>query len=148
MFKYPQIKGFFWVSSVTLQNIPELRNKLFDVAFAEPYMGEYIPGSYINLINKIEEEKTKTSVITREKMVKLGESVGLTAGQTEMAFLFLNDIGVLYYSQQMSKFIVLEPRWLIDALTRVITAQPASDISNGIFSRAAINKIWEGYQII
>ena len=107
-------------------------------------MGERIPRSYANLIEKIREEKKQQPVINKERMSELGKGVNLSLGETETAFQFLNDIGTLYYSHQMEDLIVLEPTWLIDALTRIVTAQP-SQVANGIFTTPSIHLIWHEY---
>jgi hypothetical protein len=40
--RYPQIQGFYWVSSTTLENIPNLQEELLKVALSEPCILEEI----------------------------------------------------------------------------------------------------------
>ena len=111
-------------------------------------MGDLIPKSYIDLISQIKEDRGSRCVIEQVEVHKYGAEVKLTPSQSENAFAFLNDIGVLFYSPHMPDFVVLNPCWLIHALTKIVTAQRVSYLREGLFSRSSIGQIWSEYPFI
>ena len=61
--RYPQILGFHFVSTYNGKGVAELQQKLVSVTLPQKYMGEMIPGVWLNFEKKILQERKEASVI-------------------------------------------------------------------------------------
>ena len=52
--KYPQIKGFYYTSSITGQGVRELKEAIVEETLKESSMGAQVPIVYLKLERKIE----------------------------------------------------------------------------------------------
>ncbi|KAJ8304991.1 hypothetical protein KUTeg_018574 [Tegillarca granosa] len=97
---YPQIKGFFFVSSYTGQGLSNLKSELINATLEEKYMGEKIPGAWLDLENAVlkKKEKDKIDVMNYSAVETLANKSGIVDKvEIAQAVQFLHDLGALQH---------------------------------------------------
>lgn len=99
--------------------------KIFEVAKKQKYWGEEKPASWIKFEKiLLEKQNIGIKILSFEEVVKLSKGVNSGSMNHEELDLFLkfqHAIGNLIYFSDLKEYIVLEPKWLINAFRCLIT---------------------------
>ncbi|CAF1216648.1 unnamed protein product [Adineta steineri] len=143
--RYPQIAGFFNVSTATGDCVPELINTIIKTTLALPYMDEQIPKVWLKFEDMI---NARTEDILAYKEV---ENIAHEAGIFEpdevlQAVLFLHDLGSLQYfsSEHLKNYVVINPQWIVNVMACIVSIKD-SPVKNGRLYYSDIGTIWKDY---
>ncbi|KAK3594827.1 hypothetical protein CHS0354_002875 [Potamilus streckersoni] len=123
-------KDFAIDNTVVDSELENLKMKIMDVAAQQPYWGEEIPTRWFLLeqqLMKIRDAGVKVISRNTVEALNLKGAVQLKEGEELDLFLkYLHETGtIIYFSiEVLRENIVLDPKWLIDALKSLINAQP------------------------
>ncbi|KAL3889406.1 hypothetical protein ACJMK2_001750, partial [Sinanodonta woodiana] len=109
--------------------LDDLKKRIFELASKQPYWGEEKPARWIPL-----EQKIMTLKVSGVKVVPLSliEEINRSASvrikdreELELFLSFQHEIGtILYFSTKgLREKVILDPQWMIDALSSLITAE-------------------------
>ncbi|KAL3889603.1 hypothetical protein ACJMK2_001939, partial [Sinanodonta woodiana] len=110
--------------------LEELKKKIVEVASHQPYWGEQIPTRWFLLEQELMRLRDAgVKVISRSTVENLNKEGTVRIEKSEELDLFLrylHETGtVIYFSIEVLRDnVVLDPRWMIDALKLLINAQP------------------------
>ncbi|KAL3889183.1 hypothetical protein ACJMK2_001533 [Sinanodonta woodiana] len=113
--------------------LDDLKRRIFELASNQPYWGEEKPARWILL-----EQKIMTLKVSGAKVVPLSliEDMNMSASvrlkdrnELELFLSFQHEIGtILYFSDEgLREKIVLDPQWMINVLSSLITAESFID---------------------
>ncbi|KAL3889259.1 hypothetical protein ACJMK2_001606, partial [Sinanodonta woodiana] len=117
-------------NTVLDSKLEELKKKIVEVASHQPYWGEQIPTRWFLLEQKLMRLRdTGVKVVSRSTVENLNKKGTVRIEKSEELDLFLrylHETGtVIYFSIEVLRDnVVLDPRWMIDALKLLINAQP------------------------
>ncbi|XP_063433340.1 uncharacterized protein LOC134715226 [Mytilus trossulus] len=150
MATYPQIEGFFFVSSFTGQGIEELKSNLLKVTLKQDYMGEKIPAAYLDMENIILRKRQEdVNLIAYGEVERMANISGIVEKEeVAQAVQFLHDLGsVQHFSNEVLKSkVVINPQWIVDVMAKVVSVKE-SPIQEGKLKHEDIGKVWKGYPI-
>ncbi|XP_071167671.1 uncharacterized protein [Mytilus edulis] len=150
MATYPQIEGFFFVSSFTGQGIEELKSSLLKVTLKQDYMGEKIPAAYLDMENIILRKRQEdVNLIAYSEVERMANISGIVEKEeVAQAVQFLHDLGsVQHFSNEVLKSkVVINPQWIVDVMAKVVSVKE-SPIQEGKLKHEDIGKVWKGYPI-
>ncbi|KAK3606684.1 hypothetical protein CHS0354_023246 [Potamilus streckersoni] len=123
-------KDFAIDNTVVDSKLEKLKRKIVEVASQQPYWGEQIPTRWFLLEQQLMRLKDAgVKVISRiavEDMNKKGNVQIKESEELDLFLKYLHETGtIIYFSIEVLRDnIVLDPKWLIDALKSLINAQP------------------------
>ncbi|KAL3889492.1 hypothetical protein ACJMK2_001832, partial [Sinanodonta woodiana] len=123
-------KGFAIDNTVKDSELEELKRKIFKLASQQPYWGEQIPTTWFLLEQQlIKLRDAGMKVVARSAVEELNkEGTVQIKGKEELdLFLkYLHETGTIIYFNidVLRDNIILDPKWLIDALKLLINAHP------------------------
>lgn len=141
---YPQIVAFCSVSNKTGDGIPQLREKLTEVAAKLPLMGESWPKTWLEAATAIREYPDKH--IPPQHLLNLMARYGVTNENALVLTRWLHELGdILYYEEdeQLNDLVILKPQWVTKHISDVLGSEDVIG-SLGIFSRGHMNLLWSG----
>ncbi|XP_070533769.1 uncharacterized protein [Ptychodera flava] len=145
--RYPQIAGFFLVSSVTGQGVRELQTNLLTVTLQEKYMGERIPQVWLNFEKQIIAQRKNTSLLPWKTVRKMAMEVAIY-DDTEItqAVQFLHDLGSLQHfdNEYLKDRVVINPQWIVDVMACVVSVHESA-IKDGNLLHKDIAEVWSSY---
>ncbi|CAD5120956.1 DgyrCDS9504 [Dimorphilus gyrociliatus] len=142
--RYSQIKGFYYVSSLSRKGINELINGLVEITLNEKYMNEKIPMIWLDFEKQMFEAGSNSNLISIEDALKLAESSGIfNKAEFYQAVELLHELGSLLYFQNefLRKKIVINPQWIVDVMACVVSIQ-VNAIKDGKLMHKDLSKIW------
>ncbi|CAD5126586.1 DgyrCDS14676 [Dimorphilus gyrociliatus] len=142
--KYPQIKGFYNVSSLTKKGLNELVDGLINITINEKYMNEKIPNFWLDFEEKLYKVSKTLNIISIEEAIGFAEETGIIdKAEFYQAVEFLHELGSIQYFQNeyLRKQIIINPQWIVDVMACVVSVQENS-IKNGKLLHDDLNKIW------
>ncbi|KAL3888348.1 hypothetical protein ACJMK2_000718, partial [Sinanodonta woodiana] len=110
--------------------LEDLKKKIVEVASQQPYWGEQIPTRWFLLEQQLMRLRdVGIKVVSRSTVEKLNEEGTVRIEESEELDLFLrylHETGtIIYFSIEVLRDnILLDPKWMIDALKFLINAQP------------------------
>ncbi|XP_064623321.1 uncharacterized protein LOC135485349 isoform X1 [Lineus longissimus] len=147
--RYPQIKGFHYVSSATGRGLKELAENLTQITKQEKYMGEMIPEAWLNLEKKILNERSKASLLPWDKVASFATETGIiNSEEISNAVQFLHDLGSLQHftNDRLKSRVVINPQWIVDVMACVVSVH-SSPIKQGLFYKKDMSIIWKDYPV-
>ncbi|KAL3889222.1 hypothetical protein ACJMK2_001569, partial [Sinanodonta woodiana] len=121
----------FAVDNTVLDSkLEELKKKIVEVASHQPYWGEQIPTRWFLLEQELMRLRDAgVKVVSRNRVENLNKEGTVRIEKSEELDLFLrylHETGtVIYFSIEVLRDnVVLDPKWMIDALKLLINAQP------------------------
>ncbi|EDV23062.1 uncharacterized protein TRIADDRAFT_57945 [Trichoplax adhaerens] len=144
---YPQIQGFFTVSSATGQGIQKLYGDLIAVTLKQKYMGEKIPNIWLEYENSIISCRNRSSVLSWKEITEIACNHGIFQDdEIREAVKLLTDLGSIQHfdTEMLREVVVINPQWIVDVMACVVSVHD-SPIKNGRFHHSDMQKIWSKY---
>ena len=140
--KYPQVLGHYEVSNRDGTGIPELRERLREVAADLPLLGEEWPAAWFDAANAVRaiEERYVTPARLRETMAQNG----VMDKNARILAQWLHDLGdVLYFQddEELNDTVVLDPQWVTGYIYRVLENKAVIE-RDGVFQREDMAEVW------
>ncbi|XP_063436895.1 uncharacterized protein LOC134718331 [Mytilus trossulus] len=105
----------------------KLRNKIFATAKSSANWNREYPVKFIQMEKAINSELTiGKQIISFERVKELGEKIPLPITDDKELRLFLryqHEIGNVIFFEDIPSYIILDPQWLANAFTCIVTAQ-------------------------
>ncbi|XP_063438288.1 uncharacterized protein LOC134719215 [Mytilus trossulus] len=105
----------------------KLRNKIFATAKSSANWNREYPVKFIQMEKAINSELTiGKQIISFERVKELGEKIPLPITDDNELRLFLryqHEIGNVIFFEDIPSYIILDPQWLANAFTCIVTAQ-------------------------
>lgn len=143
--RYPQIAGFFNVSTYTGDSMPELIDSIIKTTLALPYMDEQIPKAWLNFETLI--STCREDIVTYENASKIAHDSGIFENSEVLqAIQFLHDLGSLQYfsSEYLKNYVVINPQWIVNVMACIVSIKD-SPVRDGRLHHSDIDIIWETY---
>ncbi|CAF5016898.1 unnamed protein product, partial [Rotaria sp. Silwood1] len=143
--RYPQITGFFNVSTHTHDNIRELIEAIIKTTLALPYMDEQIPKVWLTFEKLISE--CKEDILKYDQVADIAPNAGIIdPGEILQSVQFLSDLGSLQYfsSEHLKNYVVINPQWVINVMACIVSIKD-SPVKNGRLYHSDIDVIWKNY---
>ncbi|KAJ8307115.1 hypothetical protein KUTeg_015199 [Tegillarca granosa] len=107
--------------------LEELRQKIFEVAKDQKYWGEEKPASWITFEKiLLEKQAIGIKILSFEEVMELTkelESGWIDHEELDVFLKFQHAIGNLIYFSDLKEYVVLDPKWLINAFRCIITKE-------------------------
>lgn len=113
--------SFFPVDNKSRVGIEHLKLRIREVIQKEDFIKKAVPVSFLRLLELL--TKNNKKYVPKDEVINVGAECGLAGEHLEVALAFLNDRGLIsYFSNHdiLSKFIILDPQWVVDGVTSVI----------------------------
>ncbi|MDP2436726.1 MAG: protein kinase [archaeon] len=142
------VRDLLYVSTVTDAGIQRLKSV---IATTGRSLVRNIPGTYLKYalsLAALQEQGTKH--IDRAKALEMGIAAGLVPSEVDTALKFLHNTGaVLHWSEDDSNqvlhdLVVLNPQWLADAMSALVTFRAEQWVRNGVSSEVNLRRVWKG----
>jgi hypothetical protein len=143
--RYPQIAGFFNVSTFTGDNVKELIDSIIKTTLALPYMDEQIPKVWLNVEKIIAD--CKDDILEYDKVKEIAHNAGIfDPGEVLQAVQFLHDLGSLQYfsSEHLKNYVVINPQWIVNVMACIVSIKD-SPVKDGRLFYSDIGIIWQDY---
>ncbi|XP_063438287.1 uncharacterized protein LOC134719214 [Mytilus trossulus] len=105
----------------------KLRNDIFSTAKSSANWNREYPVKFIQMEKAINSELTiGKQIISFERLKELGEKIPLPITDDKELHLFLryqHEIGNVIFFEDIPSYIILDPQWLANAFTCIVTAQ-------------------------
>jgi leucine-rich repeat kinase 2 len=143
--RYPQIAGFFNVSTTTSDQMSSLIENIINTTLTLPYMGELIPKAWLgfeNLVSQCQED-----ILKYQQIEEVAHNAGIfEASEILQAVQFLHDLGSLQYfsSEYLKDYVVINPQWIVNVMACIVSIKD-SPVKNGRLHHTDIGTIWQGY---
>lgn len=143
--RYPQIAGFFNVSTHNGDNVDDLIENIIKTTLALPYMDELIPKAWLNFENLIGE--CKRDILRYQEVETIAHNAGIfEASEVLQAVQFLHDLGSLQYfsSEHLKNYVVINPQWIVNVMACIVSIKD-SPVKDGRLFHSDISVIWTDY---
>ncbi|KAK3098103.1 hypothetical protein FSP39_016142 [Pinctada imbricata] len=145
---YPQISGFYFISSLSGKGIDKLKADLYTVTLDQDYMGEKIPLAWLDFEKSIIATRQKgNDVIDYNIIEKKAADCGIV-DKTEVAqaLQFLHDLGAVQHfnNHYLKSRVVINPQWIVDVMACVVSVKE-SHIKEGRLKQSDLGYIWKDY---
>ncbi|XP_076085942.1 uncharacterized protein LOC143056672 isoform X1 [Mytilus galloprovincialis] len=148
MATYPQIAGFYFVSSYSGEGISNLHKSLVDVTLQQKYMGESIPEAWLSLEKLVmKQRENKLDLIPLSDVKTMSSKVGiLDEAELIQAVQFLHDLGSLQFfnTEFLRSLVVIVPQWIVDVMACVVTVH-VGPIQEGKLLHKDMKVVWQSY---
>ncbi|XP_046564246.1 LOW QUALITY PROTEIN: uncharacterized protein LOC124273077 [Haliotis rubra] len=144
--RYPQITGFYTVSSYTGEGIEKLKSDLIKVTLDQKYMGEKIPEAWLNL-EKVLIKARNQDLMPWKDVQKSGEVCGIVDEvELTQSIQFLHDLGSVQFFNTpfLKSYVVVRPQWIVDVMACVVTVHEGP-VQNGRLKHTQMSEIWSQY---
>ncbi|CAD5120940.1 DgyrCDS9493 [Dimorphilus gyrociliatus] len=147
--RYTQIKGFYYVSSLTNIGIDELRNDLIQITLKQKYMDEKIPKIWLDFEEiLLKYRNSNCNVLEFSTIAKVAEEkCHISRSELVQCIEFLHELGAIQYfnNEFLKNRIVVNPQWIVDVMACVVSVK-LSPIVDGKFYHKDIRSIWKDDQ--
>jgi hypothetical protein len=143
--RYPQIAGFFNVSTYTGENVKELIENIIKTTLALPYMDEQIPKVWLTF-EKLISECTE-DILEYDQVKNIANNAGIfDPAEVLQAVQFLHDLGSLQYfsSEHLKSYVVIHPQWIVNVMACIVSIKD-SPVKDGRLYYSDIGTIWQEY---
>jgi len=143
--RYPQIAGFFHVSTQTGDNVTELIESIIKTTLALSYMDEQIPKAWLTFENLITE--CKDDILEYRQVTEIAQNAGIfDSGEVLQAVQFLHDLGSLQYfsSEYLKNYVVINPQWIVNVMACIVSIKD-SPVKDGRLFHSDMHIIWQDY---
>lgn len=146
--RYPQIVGFYFVSSFNGTGIDNLSKAIVESALNEKYMGEKIPECWLNFEAALQQIKNEKSLLDYSECAKIASNHGIfDSTELSQALQFLHDLGsIMYFSNQeiLRTKVVINPQFMVDLMACLVSVHN-NFIVDGKLLHSDVGKIWKKY---
>ena len=145
--QYPNIFGIHAISCISQDGILSLDDLIQNVVISQPFMGENIPRTFIELENLINVEKLerKPPVISWDEFTNFGRICNIRdQNHLSAAASWLHNMGTIIYFQKhegLNDIVILDPQWLTDVMSSIITTKHAF-VKNGVLQHSTLPQLW------
>ena len=122
------VREDFFINATEMDGdiLARIRSATLEYGMSYPNFGETIPQTWRDLHLKLDELRSKgTKIISFEEMQRINGELQSPLEEEELRIFirFLHDMGYcLHFDEgQLSKYIILEPKWIIDAIKVFVT---------------------------
>jgi len=142
------IKGCYFVSNESMKGIPELKQRVIDLALEQEFMPDFIPLSYLALEEKLlgAKQSKYPPVLTWSEYVRLAIECEIDEGDLITATHFLNDLGSLAYfsdkDEDLKDMVVVDPQWITKTFATIISLK-LGFVRNGVLKISDLPQIWK-----
>jgi GTPase SAR1 family protein len=136
------IVGFVAVDSFEPHGIKELLRQLAIQAQLNDYFKRRMLGRWTKFQTAL--SNVKMPFVGLASIIKVSEKSGLSRNAVMQLLQLANDVGILLWhhqSEELSRFVVLHPDWLSQAVAYVLKYEPAKR-SSGIISHHELSQLW------
>ena len=143
--RYPQIAGFFNVSTIKGHHVDDLIENIIKTTLALPYMDELIPNAWLKFENLIGE--CKQDILKYQEVEKIADNAGIfESSEVLQAVQFLHDLGSLQYfsSEHLKNYVVINPQWIVNVMACIVSIKD-SPVKDGRLFHSDIGVIWIDY---
>jgi GTPase SAR1 family protein len=133
------------VDSKSGRGIPQLREKLGEIAANLPRMGERISRRWVGAQDEL--LALNSPYVKRASFDRICERTKVDDVEAEALASLLNDIGyIVYYpdDEELRDILILQPEWLTKAISHVLEDTETRE-NQGILSHASLARIWAQY---
>ncbi|VDI59317.1 Hypothetical predicted protein [Mytilus galloprovincialis] len=127
------LETFHYISNIQSPEsvIDDLRQKIFNTAKKSSVWGKSTPLVWIRLEEKLEILRKDFNIIKLVDICKLASKCSLTNKEDLTKFLNeQNEIGNVIYFKDIPEYIILNPKWLVDAFRCVVSDKIEKHIEN------------------
>jgi leucine-rich repeat kinase 2 len=145
--RYPQIVGFFYVSSRTGHGVEALSEAVVAAALNEKYMGEKIPKCWLDLESALKELKLTKNIVDYSEIEKLAQNFGIFDKlELSQVVQFLHDLGSLMHfnNEFLRNKVIINPQYMVDLMACLVSVNN-NVIENGRLRHADLGRIWAKY---
>jgi leucine-rich repeat kinase 2 len=143
--RYPQIAGFFNVSTHTGDNVKELIECIIKTTLALPYMDEQIPKVWLTFEKLI--GQCDSDILRYNEVADIAQNASIfESDEVLQAVQFLHDLGSLQYfsSEHLKNYVVINPQWIVNVMACIVSIKD-SPVKNGRLLHSDIGTIWQDY---
>ncbi|XP_076087388.1 uncharacterized protein LOC143057842 isoform X2 [Mytilus galloprovincialis] len=129
--KRKHIMAYYFLSNIDSSNdkVDELRSKIFREAKKCTTWENPIPLEWTFLENAIEHLRQNESILDFADIIYLASIVSINEKETVVSFLkYQHEIGALIFFENISDYIIIQPKWLADACRCFVTDKVDDDI--------------------
>ncbi|XP_059152537.1 uncharacterized protein LOC131938499 [Physella acuta] len=146
--RFPQIVGFYFVSSFSGEGIQELKTSLIMSALSQKYMGEKIPEAWLSLEIQLDKlRKEGKSLLQFHEVEEAADTAGIMdKPELIQAVQFLHDLGSVQFfnTNFLRSHIVIVPQWIVDVMACIVTVHEGP-IQDGKLYYNDMPRIWASY---
>lgn len=127
------LETFHYISNIQSPDsvIDDLRQKIFNTVKKSSVWGRSTPLVWIRLEEKLEILRKDFNIIKLVDICKLASKCSLTNKEDLIKFLNeQNEIGNVIYFKDIPEYIILNPKWLVDAFRCVVSDKIEKHIEN------------------
>ncbi|CAF4077014.1 unnamed protein product, partial [Rotaria sordida] len=143
--RFPQIVGFFNVSTTKGDNLNELIETIIKTALKLPHMDKLIPKAWLNF--EISISKCHHHILKYDEVIKIARQSGIfDLSEVLQSVQFLHDLGSLQYfsSEHLKNYVVVNPQWIIDVMACIVSINNYR-VNDGRLFHSDISDIWKKY---
>ncbi|KAL3862611.1 hypothetical protein ACJMK2_008567, partial [Sinanodonta woodiana] len=147
--RFPQIAGFYYVSSYSGEGIQNLKEQLVKITLAQEYMGEQIPQAWLSFEKwLVEEHKNNgTSLLPFKTVESIASACGIfESNELIQAIQFLHDLGSVQFfnTDFLRDQVVIYPQWIVNVMACIVTVH-VGPIQDGKLVLKDMKVVWKDY---
>lgn len=145
---YPQIAGFYFVSSYDGTGIESMVEAIIDKALGEVYMGEKIPKCWLDFESALQKLKSQVNLLDYEEVEKIASNSGIfDKAELTQALQFLHDLGsIIHFNKEFLKDkVIINSQYMIDLMACLVSVNN-NFITDGKLRHSDVQKIWKDYE--
>ncbi|XP_063408958.1 uncharacterized protein LOC134692437 [Mytilus trossulus] len=131
--KRKHLRAYFFLSNLNSSDdiVDELRDKIFRHAKTITSWEKPIPLVWTLLEHAIEHLRQTKSILDFDYIINLASIFSINGKEGVVSFLnYQHEIGSLIFFENISDFVIINPKWLIDACRCFVTDKVADEIEN------------------
>ncbi len=141
LYRYPKVE-FFEVDNKTNLGIPELREKIRQIASTLKYMGAERPVSWVNATKKI--RSLTDRYIDKKELYQIFFEAGMNGSDLDNPAEYLHEMGdILYYKDEpeLDDIVIVNPEWVSEHIALILDSSEL-DNESGFLPKKLMNKLW------
>jgi leucine-rich repeat kinase 2 len=125
---YGNVRGVIPVSCTKRIGIPELHEKISEIAHKHSMVNQRVPAFYLNLkdvVHRLRSEKKYAETISYPDFKRAADEIITKQTEFQAAVRFLHDSGILIHfniaRSKLKDLVILDPQWLANVMSSVVT---------------------------
>jgi len=142
---FPNIVGFYKVSTKEKTGIVELKNAIQNEISKLPHIGERLPKVWIDIRDNL--KQSNQNFIQLENYISVCKDFGIDFEQALHLSNYFHDLGIFLHFQDndiLRNIIFLNPEWATKAVYKIIDTKEVV-LNQGKFNYSQLRNIWNDY---
>ncbi|MCP4346838.1 MAG: TIR domain-containing protein [Desulfobacterales bacterium] len=143
--KYPNVRHFYQVSTLTGKGIEELRRDITDQIVRLPHVRDELPKIWKDIREHLEE--LGENVISYKEFEEITGTYGLDRKKAGFLCDYFHELGIFLHFRDeefLNDIVILKPEWGTSAVYKVLD-NPRVRKSRGKFSQKDLGSVWSCY---